>query len=162
MSHLEENKTPRLPNWIASKFIDDSYLEEFFGDLEEIFDDRVNEQGKFRASLMYWIDVFHLLIGFNSISIFKTQNNQIMMIKNMFKIAWRNAIRQKQFSILNLLGLSIGIMACIFIGLYVHSEVTYDDFHTNGDRIYRVNQPLIWGDWNEQFASTGPNVATAL
>ena len=84
------------------------------------------------------------------------------MLKNMFKIAWRNAIRQKQFTLLNVLGLSIGITACLLIGLYVQDEKSYDNFHEKGDRIYRINQPLIWGDWNEQFGSTGPNLAVAL
>ncbi|WP_106791547.1 ABC transporter permease [Aquimarina sp. Aq78] len=84
------------------------------------------------------------------------------MIKNYIKIAWRNAIRQKQFTILNILGLSIGIGTCFIIGLYIHSEMTYDTFHDKADRIYRVNQPNIWDDWNEISSATGPNVAIAL
>ncbi|WP_109301823.1 ABC transporter permease [Aquimarina sp. AU474] len=84
------------------------------------------------------------------------------MFKNYIKMAWRNAIRQKQFAMLNILGLSIGIATCFIIGLYIHSEMTYDRFHEKGDRIYRVNQPDIWGDWNDISANTGPNVATAL
>lgn len=84
------------------------------------------------------------------------------MLRNMFKIAWRNAIRQKQFTLLNILGLSIGITACLLIALYVQDELGYDNFHENGDRIYRVNQPSIWGDWNEPFAATGPNIGVAL
>ncbi|MCE7994458.1 MAG: FtsX-like permease family protein [Roseivirga sp.] len=84
------------------------------------------------------------------------------MLRNMFKIAWRSAIRQKQFALLNIFGLSIGITACLLIALYVQDEMSYDTFHEKGDRIYRVNQPFIWGDWNEQYGSTGPNVAVAL
>lgn len=84
------------------------------------------------------------------------------MLTNMFIVAWRNAIRHKQFSLLNILGLSIGITASLLIGLYVMNEKSYDNFHTNGDRIYRINQPMIWGDWEVEFASTGPNVAVAL
>ncbi|MBO3700411.1 ABC transporter permease [Roseivirga sp. E12] len=84
------------------------------------------------------------------------------MLKNMFKIAWRNAKRQKQFTLLNVLGLSIGITACLLIGLYAQDEMSYDKFHEKGDRIYRINQSMIWGDWNDQFASTGPNLAVAL
>lgn len=60
------------------------------------------------------------------------------MIRNYIKIAWRNAIRQKQFTILNILELSIGIATCFIIGLYIHSETTYDIFHEKADRIYRV------------------------
>ncbi|MCE7995765.1 MAG: FtsX-like permease family protein [Roseivirga sp.] len=84
------------------------------------------------------------------------------MLRNMFTIAWRNAIRHKQFSLLNILGLSIGITASLLIGLYVFDEMFYDSFHEKGDRIYRINQPFVWGDWSEQFGSTGPNLAVAL
>ncbi len=84
------------------------------------------------------------------------------MFKNYLKIAWRNITRQKQFTFLNILGLTLGIACCLMIGLYVHSEMTYDTFHEKRDRIYRVNQSDIWSDWNDQLASTGPNVAVAL
>ena len=80
----------------------------------------------------------------------------------MFKTAWRSALRQKQFSILNLLGLSIGITTCLLIGLYVMEELSYDQFFDKADRIYRVEQPMIWGDWNDRMATLGPNVALAL
>lgn len=84
------------------------------------------------------------------------------MFSNMFKTAWRSALRQKQFSLLNILGLSIGITTCLLIGLYVKHELNYDKFHTHHERIYRINQSFIWGDWNKQQATTGPNVALAL
>ncbi len=84
------------------------------------------------------------------------------MFKNYFKIIWRNMIRQKQFAFLNIVGLTLGITTCFIIGLYVYDEATYDTFHEKGDRIYRVNQPDIWGDWNNQYASSGPNLAVAL
>ena len=80
----------------------------------------------------------------------------------MFLLAWRNAIRHKQFALLNILGLSIGITASVIIALYVINQYSFDSFHEKADRIYRINQPLIWEDWNEQFASTGPNLAIAL
>ncbi len=81
---------------------------------------------------------------------------------SMLTMAWRNGLRQKQFTLLNLLGLTMGIAASLFIILFIHDELTYDQFHAKGDRIYRVNQPNIWGDWNETIANTGPNVAVAL
>ncbi len=84
------------------------------------------------------------------------------MIRNYFKIIWRSIIREKQFTFLNILGLTIGITSCFIIGLYVFDETTYDTFHEKGERIYRINQSHIWGDWNDQYAATGPNVAVAL
>ncbi len=80
----------------------------------------------------------------------------------MFRTAWRSAIRHKQFTLLNILGLSIGITTCLLIGLYVQDELSSDNFHQNKDRLYRVNQSFIWGDWNDQMSTTGPNVAIAL
>ena len=78
--HSEKGKTPSLANWLASKFIDDSYFEEFFGDLEEIYEERIIAHGKFYAKWMYWIDVMHLLFGFSSIRRFKIQNNNSITI----------------------------------------------------------------------------------
>ncbi|GAA0872304.1 ABC transporter permease [Gangjinia marincola] len=60
------------------------------------------------------------------------------MIKNYFKIAWRNIKRNKLFSLINVISLSVGISAAIVIGMMVYYESTFDDFHSGGDRIYRV------------------------
>ena len=60
------------------------------------------------------------------------------MIKNYFKIAWRNIIRQKGYSGINIIGLAIGIAACLLILQYVSFELSYENFHENKDRIYRV------------------------
>ena len=62
------------------------------------------------------------------------------MIKNYFKIAWRNIMRQKSYSGINIIGLAIGIAACLLILQYVAFEVSYENFHSNKDRIYRVQQ----------------------
>lgn len=62
------------------------------------------------------------------------------MFKNYFKIAWRNIIRQKGYSGINIVGLAVGIAACLLILQYVSFELSYEDFHTNKDRVYRVRQ----------------------
>jgi putative ABC transport system permease protein len=62
------------------------------------------------------------------------------MIKNYFKIAWRNITRHKGYSAINILGLAIGIAACVLILQYVIFELSYENFHANKDRIYRVKQ----------------------
>ena len=62
------------------------------------------------------------------------------MIKNYFKIAWRNIVRHKGYSGINILGLAIGIAACVLILQYVTFELSYEKFHTNKDHIYRVQQ----------------------
>ena len=60
------------------------------------------------------------------------------MLKNYFKIALRNILRQKGYSFLNILGLSIGIASCLFILLYVQFELNYDTYHKDFDRVFRV------------------------
>ena len=62
------------------------------------------------------------------------------MLKNYFKIAWRNILRQKGYSGINIVGLAIGIAACLLILQYVSFELSYENFHVNKDRIYRVRQ----------------------
>lgn len=60
------------------------------------------------------------------------------MWKNYFKIAYRSLLRYKTFSTINLLGLSIGITACLLCLIYVKNEWQYDRFHEKADRIVRV------------------------
>lgn len=85
------------------------------------------------------------------------------MLKNYLLLFVRNVRRQKLFSLINLLGLTVSIASTLLIYLYVHHEFSYDRFHRDGDRIYRVNQTFIWGENNNnQFASTGPGVAYSI
>jgi putative ABC transport system permease protein len=60
------------------------------------------------------------------------------MLINYFKIAWRNIKRNKLFSAINILGLSIGIALCFLIMLYVQDELSYDRFNKNADHIARI------------------------
>jgi putative ABC transport system permease protein len=60
------------------------------------------------------------------------------MFKNYFKTAWRNITRNKLFSAINILGLSLGIALCLTIMLYVQDELSYDKFNKNADNIVRV------------------------
>lgn len=65
------------------------------------------------------------------------------MLKNYFKIAFRSLLRQKVFSFINILGLSVGMTACFLIYTYVRFEKSYDTFHSKGDRIYRIVSDVI-------------------
>ncbi len=60
------------------------------------------------------------------------------MIKNYFKIAWRNLLRNKAFSAINIFGLATGIATCLIIMLYVQNELSYDRFNKKAERIVRV------------------------
>jgi putative ABC transport system permease protein len=60
------------------------------------------------------------------------------MIKNYFKIALRNLLRNKAFSFINIVGLATGLATCLLIMLYILDENNYDKHHKDGDRIYRI------------------------
>ena len=61
------------------------------------------------------------------------------MFYNYFKTAWRNLMKNKTFSFINIAGLSIGMAACLLILQYVSFELSYDQFNKNVADIYRVS-----------------------
>lgn len=61
------------------------------------------------------------------------------MLKSYFKIAWRNLIKRKVFTTINILGLAIGFGSSILIYLFLNHNLSFDKFHANADRIYRIN-----------------------
>lgn len=81
------------------------------------------------------------------------------MIKNYFLIAWRNIKRQKSFSAINIFGLALGLACCLILLAFVRQELSYDHFHTDSDRIFRVAQKV---NGDEQWAWTGGAVAPMM
>jgi putative ABC transport system permease protein len=65
------------------------------------------------------------------------------MFTNYLKIAWRNLMKNKVFSFINIFGLAIGLTCCILITLYIVHETSYDKFHKNGDRIFGTGTVFI-------------------
>src|SRR6476619_2049433 len=75
------------------------------------------------------------------------------MIKNYFKTAFRNLWRNKAFSVIKILGLSIGLMVCMLIFLYTKDELSYDQFQENKAQLYRIVQ--IWAMGNQPVQTIG-------
>ncbi|PWT96255.1 MAG: hypothetical protein C5B52_16220 [Bacteroidetes bacterium] len=75
------------------------------------------------------------------------------MLRNYFKTAWRNLMRQKVFSFINITGLALSLTTVWLISLYVADELSYDRYHEKADRIYRLASHGHWGD--EKFDITG-------
>src|ERR1044071_7814110 len=72
------------------------------------------------------------------------------MIRNYLKIAWRNLLRHKAYSAINVTGLAAGIAACLLIFVVVQFELSYDRFQKNYNRIYRVVTYTKHSDGSEQ------------
>jgi putative ABC transport system permease protein len=84
------------------------------------------------------------------------------MLFNYIKIALRNLLKYKSFSIINIMGLAVGVAGCILIMLFVLSELSYDRYHKKADRIYRVGLDAIVGSNEVAGAVTPPVMAETL
>jgi putative ABC transport system permease protein len=84
------------------------------------------------------------------------------MFKNLLKTAFRHIVKHPGYSFLNIMGLSLGIASALFLIIYVSDEVSYDRYHDNADRIYRVSSRITEPDdqftWNVAQIPFGPQV----
>jgi putative ABC transport system permease protein len=76
------------------------------------------------------------------------------MIKNYFKIAFRNLWKNKGYSAINIFGLAIGLASCLLITLYVTDELSYDRHFKNSERIYRINSDIRFGGADLHMTAT--------
>ena len=84
------------------------------------------------------------------------------MLSNYFKIALRNLLRSKIYSVINISGMAIGLAAFWLIALYVADEMSFDRHHENAGRIYRVAQHARWDGGDMHIAATSAPFASAL
>lgn len=153
------------PKWVV-RLLDlmcrEEHLEMLKGDLYELYVDRHQKKGKRYAQLFVWFDAIDLLRPFllkkNSI----THNNTIAMFKNFLKIAYRNFMRQRVYSMINTSGLAIGVACFLLIFLYINDELSYDRFHSKSDRTYRILEHFESDGVGEHSASQPFPVGPAL
>jgi putative ABC transport system permease protein len=84
------------------------------------------------------------------------------MLKNYITIAWRNLLKHKAFSIINISGLAIGVAAFWLISLYVADEWSFDRYHAKADRVFRVAQHGEWNGGKFNLAVTSPPYGPTL
>ena len=83
------------------------------------------------------------------------------MILHYLKIAFRNVRKHRSVSLINVLGLAIGLASCLLIFSYVRHELAYDTFHEKGDRLFRITYNIQTADFNEHLTVT-PNILSPL
>lgn len=127
-------KLPKLFMGVFRLFIGSEKSHLLNGDFEEVFNDIYVEKGKFRAYLWFFS---HFLITLPPV-IIRSVKWRTAMFKNYVKTTLRNIKRYKFFSIINISGLALGMASCILIFLYIKFELSYDKYHKNADRIYRL------------------------
>ncbi len=84
------------------------------------------------------------------------------MFKNHIKIAWRSLRNQPFFTLLNTLGLAIGIAGALLIAIFIHDELNYDNMFADAERIYRIDADVKFGGLPEQIGETPEPMAETL
>lgn len=142
---------PKLARWLLSLSIAWKFKEEAESDLDELFHIRCNNWGLRYARRLYWKDVLSIWVRRSWFEEFEfTQLNFFPMFKNYLKVTFRALKKQKIYTFINVFGLAIGLAFCALIFLYVQDELTYDRFHENNERIFRVEQRYFNTDGSVQ------------
>ncbi len=153
LDHVPPKLAQRFLRW----FLRDDLAEEVEGDLEEKFYRTLKEHSLHRAKRNYWYQVFHYLRPFaiRNLSTFHNPTHYAMY-RNYFKIGWRNIIRHKGYSLINISGLAVGMAVAILIGLWIHDELSFNKYHDNYDRIAWVMQNQIFSEVGIQTNDNQP------
>lgn len=154
---LKEQKSqpPRWMDKLLERFCDPHLLEEVLGDLHERYHLRVQRLGEATARKQYWGEV----LAYMRPAIFKHPSSQCTkpvftdMLRNYFKIARRNVYRNKAYSLINVVGLALGIACAILTFTLVKYHLSFDTFHSEKDRIYRITT-----EFHQDGISREPNV----
>jgi putative ABC transport system permease protein len=146
---------PSIPRFLLCLIRDKTKHESLIGDYEETFHYFGTTYGYAKARLWYWGQVFKALPFF----IFSSIRWSVAMFKNYFKIAMRNLVRNRFYSFVNIFGLAFGMAIAILIALYVQYELSFDRYHKNADRIYRV---AFANSQQDEFAVTHAPLAPLL
>ncbi len=127
-------KPPRLAARLLRLFLNREKAILLEGDFEEIFRDKVSEKGKISAYFWYWGQVLLSLPSVLFFSIYWSLN----MFGNYFKVAFRIIKRNKIYSFLSTLSLTVGMAIFLLIILYNQYELSYDSHNEHADRIFRI------------------------
>ncbi|MCP4728163.1 MAG: FtsX-like permease family protein [bacterium] len=123
--------------YVLRKLVPGYDFNSVYGDFEELYESRLNNDGSFRAKIWLWRQILKSLPVF----IKKNLYWSAIMFRNYLKIAFRNLKKHKGFSLINVSGLAMGMVCSILIFMYVIDELSFDKYHTEADNIYRIISP---------------------
>jgi putative ABC transport system permease protein len=127
-------RPPRLAHWILKVFFTDRGQYTHLGDFTQVFNRLVRQKGLRPAWLWYWGQTLNVFPWIISNKIYWS----FIMFRNYLMTAFRNLFKSRGFSLINIVGLAVGMASCILILLFVRDELSYDSYHENADRIYRL------------------------
>ena len=144
---------PRWATWLLTRWGHPDTREEALGDLLELHAHWVETMGERRANHRYAYNALKLLRPLAQSKRKPEYTTPFFlhpaMLRDYFRTALRNLLRQKGTSLINLAGLTLGVTACLAIYLVTNFELSYDTFHPDRERIYRVVGESRYGAKNE-------------
>ena len=160
----KEHIPPRWANRLLEWYCRPDVLEDLQGDLHEYFDRNVESRGPRAARLRFVLDVLKFIRPYTvrKLEILNHITTTIMF-KNYFKTSLRSIARNKLFSAINIVGLAISMSVCLLAITFITELKSYDRFHEDVDRMYRVNNSyqFLEEDANH-FASTSIRVGKRI
>jgi putative ABC transport system permease protein len=131
-------RPPAAAEWILKQVFSDQEKYSHLGDFREAYEDVRKRRGSAAARAWYWTQTLKSLPAFISHRL----SWSLSMLRNYFLIAFRNILKNKSFSLINLAGLALGLAGVVLIMAFVRFELSFDRFHEKAGRIYRVNTGL--------------------
>jgi putative ABC transport system permease protein len=125
---------PRFSEWILYHLLEKEEREFISGDLREIYGQVRDSSGNLKAKIWYWGHIIRSIRPF----LFNLIYWRICMFTNYLKLAIRHMRRHWGYSLINILGLAIGMACCILIFLWVQHELSYNRFHEKADDLYLI------------------------
>jgi putative ABC transport system permease protein len=154
---------PRLADRLLQFFCTPHRLEEVQGDLHEEFAWQLRRVGQRRARWRYWWDVIGFLKSFaierQPDTYSTTYLMNPIMLRNYFRTAWRNLVKNRFYSLINMTGLTAGLAVGILILLWVQDELSFDRFHRQANQIYRLENWAGTGSSRQIWQSTVAPIA---
>lgn len=149
--HIDPPKwAERFFEWYCYPPLYDSIV----GDLYERFDDNVEQYGQRKANRKFYFDVLRFM---NRHTLkrkgqSKFYNNNMSILSNYFKVGFRNLLKNRSFTAINVLGLSVSMAVCLVIILMINDQLSYDRWQVNGDKTYRFTH-INYDDINVPMAT---------
>ena len=129
---------PKLAKKLLIWLLKDELAEEVQGDLEENFYKKLKSDSKRSANRNYWLQAFNYIRPFALKKRWLKHSNNSIMFKHNLLIGYRNLLKNKAYSIINIGGLAMGMTVALLIGLWVNSELSFNKYHDNYDSIVQV------------------------
>ena len=153
---------PRFADWFLVLYCKANLIEDIQGDLYELFVSRVSNNGLRVAQLRYVWDVIRFCRWSNIKRSNQFKTNNTAMLNNYFKIGFRNLMKSKMTSFINISGLSLSIGVAIVVFLFLDFQYNMDSYHEGADNIYQITNYVIKDNGESQWGRTPITLKEAL